>query len=195
MKLFGRRRRRSRRHPELFDGFEIGRHTYGITEETIMAARDVKGLIRIGAFCSIAPGVRIIALADHPLTFASTYPFRTIFQRPKVNLDAVSRGRVTIGNDVWIGYNAIILSGVTIGDGAVVGAGAVVARDIPPYGIAVGNPASVIRYRFSPEQIAELLTIRWWDWPDDRILALDKDFYGSIDQFIEQAGRTNRTDM
>jgi len=73
------------------------------------------------------------------------------------------------GSDVWIGFRAIVLSGVTIGDGAVIGAGAVVTADVPSYSVVVGNPAKVIRYRFSSEEIRKLLTLRWWEWSIDKI--------------------------
>jgi len=92
-----------------------------------------------------------------------------------------------IGNDVWLGRNSLVLSGVTIGDGAVVAAGAVVTSDIPAYAIAGGVPAKVIRYRFTPEQIAALLRIRWWDWPDEAIVAeVDLLCGGNIDEFIRR---------
>ena len=83
-----------------------------------------------------------------------------------------SKGDVRIGSDVWIGAEATVLSGVTIGDGAVIGARAVVARDVPPYGIVVGNPARLVRLRFSEDLVGELLAIRWWDFDDARILEL-----------------------
>jgi carbonic anhydrase/acetyltransferase-like protein (isoleucine patch superfamily) len=79
------------------------------------------------------------------------------------------RGDVRIGNDVWLGSDAMIMSGVTIGDGAVVGAGAVVTKDVPPYGVVVGNPARVARMRFSDDAVSRLLALRWWDWPDEKI--------------------------
>ena len=81
----------------------------------------------------------------------------------------VSKGDVVIGNDVWIGRGVVILSGVRVGNGAVIGAGAVVTKDVPPYAIVAGNPARIIRYRFSPEQIEELEQIAWWSWPDKEI--------------------------
>ncbi len=82
---------------------------------------------------------------------------------------AFSKGDVVIGNDVWIGHGATILSGVTIGHGAVIGACAVVTKDVPPYGIVVGTPARLVRKRFSDENIAILLNLRWWDWPEEKI--------------------------
>ena len=81
----------------------------------------------------------------------------------------MTRGDVIIGNDVWIGYGATILSGVSIGDGAAIGACSLVVKDVPPYAIVAGNPAQVIRYRFDEETIHKLLKIRWWDWPDQRV--------------------------
>jgi hypothetical protein len=102
--------------------------------------------------------------------------------------DHNTRGDVVIGNDVWIGINAFIGSGLTIGDGAVIGAHAVVTRDVPPYAVAGGNPARVIRHRFAEAQIEALLAIRWWDWPDqvvDRYLPLIMS--PDIDAFIAAA--------
>lgn len=80
-----------------------------------------------------------------------------------------TKERIIIGSDVWIGRNAILLGDITIGHGAIIGAFAVVARDIPPYSIVVGNPAKIIRYRFTPEQIKKLLEIQWWNWSDEMV--------------------------
>ena len=125
----------------------------------------------IGKFCSIAPGVEILLDADHRTDWVSTYPFPAFFREAGNQAGYVStKGDVVIGNDVWIGCGAKILSGVRIGDGAVVGAGAVVARDIPPYAVAVGNPAKVVKFRFGPEAIEHLLDIQWWNWPLEKIM-------------------------
>ncbi len=80
-----------------------------------------------------------------------------------------NKGDIVVGNDVWIGYEAVILAGVTIGDGAIIGARAVVTRDVPPYTIVGGVPAKPIRKRFDEDTIARLLELRWWDWPEERI--------------------------
>lgn len=103
------------------------------------------------------------------------------------NLDTAgtSKGKIHIGNDVWIANGVRILSGVTIGDGAIIGAGAVVVSDVDPYSVVVGNPARVARKRFTPEQIEKLLKIKWWDWHQDIISDRKKDFE-DIDGFLEK---------
>lgn len=128
----------------------------------------------IGKFCSIAPEV-FVGLVNHPTEeFVSSHP-AFFLSRPGtwefVNSDLFKEPPgVTVGNDVWIGHRALIMSSLTIGDGAVVGAGAIVTKDVPPYGVAVGVPARLIRYRFDHDTIEELLKIAWWDWEHDRLL-------------------------
>jgi acetyltransferase-like isoleucine patch superfamily enzyme len=166
----------------------IGRHTYGVAPRNLVRPT-AAAPITIGAFCSVGPDVMIFGQADHPTGLASTFPLRARVLRPGAeNTDAVTRGGVTIGNDVWIGARAIILSGVTVGDGAVIGAGAVVPRDVPPYAVAAGNPARVLRFRFDDATIAALLALRWWEWPDDRIAALEDAFYGPVTGFLDRVG-------
>jgi virginiamycin A acetyltransferase len=110
----------------------------------------------------------------------STYPFAELF---KIDYPLCDRaGTVEIGNDVWIGKGVTIIQGNAIGDGAIVGAGAVIAKDVPPYAVVVGNPFVIKRYRFSPEIIAALLTIQWWNWPEEFIRARIADF-NDIDVF------------
>lgn len=129
----------------------------------------------IGKFCSIACGAKFIFnSANHTLSSLSTYPFPLFFEEWGLKREDVTdswdnKGDIVIGNDVWIGYEAVIMSGVTIGDGAVIGTRAVVTKDVPPYTIVGGVPAKTIRKRFSDETISELLKIRWWDWPEERI--------------------------
>ena len=129
----------------------------------------------MGKFCSIACGAKFIfTSANHSLKSLSTYPFPIFFEEWGLNKADVAdawdnKGDIIIGNDVWVGYEAVILSGVTIGDGAIIGTRAVVTKDIPPYTIVGGVPAKPIRKRFTDATIARLLELKWWDWPDERI--------------------------
>lgn len=165
----------------------VGRHTYGLGKRNFVQP-SAQAPIQVGSFCSIGPEVMIFGQADHPTQLASTYPFRAkLFAPAAGNRDAVTKGGVNIGHDVWIGARAIILSGVTVGDGAIIGAGAVVARDVPAYGIVVGNPGRLLKYRFAPEIVAALQAIRWWDWPEEKIRSFEAEFYGPIEAFIARA--------
>jgi virginiamycin A acetyltransferase len=125
-----------------------------------------KAPVSIGKYCAIAHNLRIRPRNHYTGYLNLQDDFQNRFALPC--LDAV-KGPVSIGNNVWIGDNVTILSGVTVGDGAAIGAGSVVTRDVPGYCIAVGNPARVVRKRFSDPIIAQLSSIRWWDWPEDRI--------------------------
>ena len=129
----------------------------------------------IGKFCSIACGTKFIfTSANHKLGSLSTYPFPLFFEEWDLDKANVTdswdnKGNIVIGNDVWIGFEAVVMQGVTIGDGAIVGARAVVTKDVPPYSIVGGVPAKPIRKRFSEEIISRLLKIKWWEWPDEKI--------------------------
>lgn len=133
--------------------------------------------LSIGKFCSIACGARFLFnSANHALGSLSTYPFPIFFEEWDLPVEDVSRawdnkGDIVVGSDVWIGYEAVILAGVTIGDGAIIGARAVVAGDVPPYTIVGGVPARPIRKRFSDDVVEALLELRWWDWRPERIAA------------------------
>lgn len=129
----------------------------------------------IGNFCSIACGAKFLFnSANHTMSSLSTYPFPLFFEewdlkREDVTSSWDNKGDIVIGNDVWIGYEAVILAGVTIGDGAIIGTRAVVTRDVPPYTIAGGIPAKPIRKRFDDKTISHLLQLKWWDWPKEKI--------------------------
>lgn len=140
----------------------------------------------IGRFCSIACGAKFIFnSANHTLSSLSTYPFPIFYEEWGQDIEEVAsawdnKGDIVIGNDVWIGYGAVILSGVTIGDGAIIGTNALVTKDIPPYTIAGGIPAKPIRKRFSEEKVSALMKIKWWDWSQEEILKNLK-FIKSVD--------------
>jgi virginiamycin A acetyltransferase len=124
----------------------------------------------IGRFCAIASGVRFLMPgANHADLGPSTYPFGGFGPPWDTTMDIVmcrpSRGDTVVGHDVWPGYSALVLSGVTIGDGAVVAAASVGARDVPPYAIVAGNPARIVRSRFSADEVDRLLRAAWWNWP------------------------------
>ena len=129
----------------------------------------------VGKFCSIACGARFLFnSANHTLASLSSYPFPLLFEEWGLEKKNVAdawdnKGDIVVGNDVWIGYEAVILAGVRIGDGAVIGSRAVVTRDIPPYTIVGGVPARTIRKRFDDTVIARLLDLRWWDWPEEAV--------------------------
>lgn len=131
--------------------------------------------LKIGKFCSVACGAKFLFTSgNHSLRSLSTYTFPIFYEQwgldPKNIRDAWdNKGDIVIGNDVWIGYEAVILSGVTVGDGAVIGTRAVVTKDVPPYTIVGGVPARPIRRRFDPQTIARLEELRWWDWEEERI--------------------------
>ena len=129
----------------------------------------------IGKFCSIACGAKFLFnSANHTLQSLSTYPFPIFFGVWGLRVEDIAaawdnKGDIVIGNDVWIGYEAVIMAGVTVGDGAVIGARAVVTKDVPPYTIMGGVPARPIRRRFPDDVTERLLAVRWWDWPEEKI--------------------------
>lgn len=129
----------------------------------------------IGKFCSIACKAKFIFnSANHRINSLSTYPFPLFFEEWKLDKKNVTqswdnKGDIVIGNDVWIGYDAVILAGVTIGDGAIIGTRAVVTKDVPPYTVVGGVPAKFIRKRFDDETIIKLLRLKWWDWREEKI--------------------------
>jgi acetyltransferase-like isoleucine patch superfamily enzyme len=145
--------------------YSIGDFSYGPPGSPNVLRWHKNEQLTIGKFCSFASNVTILLGGEHRTDWITTYPFNVLFnefsnfkEHPK------SKGNVKIGNDVWVGMNVIILSGVTVGDGAVIGAGAVVSKDVPPYAIVAGNPAKIVKTRFSPTEISRLLEIKWWDW-------------------------------
>ena len=130
----------------------------------------------IGRYTALATGVTfLMAGANHRIAGLSTYPFPLMGGDWVAGMplfrDRELRGDTVVGNDAWLGYRVTVLPGVRIGDGAIVGAGAVVTADVPPYAVAVGNPARVLRLRFPERDIERLQRIRWWDWPAEEVSA------------------------
>lgn len=157
----------------------VGRHTR-LPDDVSCNCR-----LEIGHFCSIASGLRIVSgqhpAVDHPLV-VSNFPFaehRWDDRYPPSRHE----GKVSIGSDVWIGEGVTILDGVRVNHGAVLGAGAVVAKDVDPYAVVVGNPAHVVRMRFSEIVVRELLRVSWWEWSDDKIKARLKDM-ANVNTFL-----------
>jgi acetyltransferase-like isoleucine patch superfamily enzyme len=144
-----------------------GPHTYGIP--TIMTYHYGVEKLHIGAYSSI--GGTYILGGQHGVDRVTTYPHRINWGMEGAGTDGFpnSGPDTYVGADAWTAENSLMMSGVTIGDGAIIAAGAVVTKDVPPYAIVGGNPAKLIRYRFDDEQIAALLEIKWWDWPDDEV--------------------------
>ncbi len=127
--------------------------------------------LHLGDYVQIAAGVKIIMGGNHThnTDFISTYPFAEVEALKRSYRPA---GDTRIGNDVWIGMEAMIMPGVTIGDGAIIAARALVNQDVPPYAMVAGTPARVVRMRFGDDDIARLQALAWWDWPDDKVQAL-----------------------
>lgn len=165
-------------------GVSIGRFTYIRSHAEIDSGR-------IGAFCSIAPGVKIGG-EEHPVDSVSTHPFWYSpggFTLPVEDQEhgwSQTRFPPAIGNDVWIGAQAQILRGAVVEDGAVIGAGAIVTGRIPAYAIAVGIPARIIRYRFDPDICDRLRRSEWWNWDEDRLRDARK-LFGRVEEFLAYA--------
>lgn len=167
-----------------YTNYSIGRFTYG---EPLVLEWGEGATLNIGSFCSIAPNVTILLGGNHRGDWVTTFPFNIIFDDFKdISGHPATRGNVIIGNDVWIGIDALILSGISIGDGAIIAARSVVTKDVEPYTVVGGNPARKIKTRFSDETIENLLKIKWWDWDIEKIknnvpLLLSRDIHKFLD--------------
>lgn len=193
-KIFRRKPKREETNTPLYtkdvlgSQYAIGDFTYGIP--TIMHWGE-NATLKIGKFCSIARDVTIFLGGNHRTDWVSTYPFNVLcgaFPNAKNIIGhPVTKGDVSIENDVWIGYRATILSGVSIGNGAVIAANAVVTNDVPPYAVVAGNPAQIVKYRFSAETIDSLQKIQWWNWPIEKINSNVRKICSSdMDSFIKE---------
>lgn len=175
---------------KLYEDCPIGKYSYG----PLCEAKYRFSIESIGAFCSFAIGSAIEGNHD---VYISSYEFLSypgLWENHPAHITGTTithprkHPKVTIGNDVWIGKNAIIICGCKIGNGVIVGAGAVVTHDILDYAVVGGVPARIIRYRYTTEQIEALNHIKWWEWSDDKIREYKEDFYLNVDEFINKHG-------
>lgn len=161
---------------DFFNRVTVGKHTYGPIK-AIYSGNDKESL-SIGNFCSIGSGTTFILGSEHGYKGISTFPFKVKIL--KASHEAHTKGAIIIHDDVWLGENVLVLSGVTIGRGAVVAAGSVVVKDVPEYSIVGGNPARVIKYRFSEEIIDQLMKIDYGKMSDNKISTFIEDLYTEI---------------
>lgn len=171
---------------------ERGRHTYG-PDPVIVGSALLGAGSRFGSFCSLGENIEYIFRGAHMVDWVSTYPFRPRWQMDVPLNDLPPHSPIVVGNDVWIATNVKIKQGVTIGDGAVIATEAFVTKDVPPYAIVGGNPARIIRMRFTRERIDALLELAWWSWSDEVIKPLVPLMMSSdIDAFIKAAVESRR---
>lgn len=179
---------------ERYPQYDVGRWTYG---DPRVLSWGEGATLKVGAFCSIADGVKVFLGGEHRMDWATTFPFNVLWDSAKhIPGHPKTKGDVVIGNDVWLGAESVILSGVTIGDGAVVGARAVVSRDVKPYAVVAGNPAMFVRKRFDDHSVARLVELKWWDFDDATIekllpLMLNE----NIGAFLDEAERVRSEHM
>lgn len=159
-----------------FDNIIVGKYTYGQINASLFSPTNEK--LYIGNYCSIGGDVKFIVAAEHDYKNLSSYPFKVMLGGCET--EALSKGDIVVEDDVWIGNNALILSGVTIGQGAVVAAGSVVTKDIEPYAIVAGNPAKVIKYRFEPEIIEKLKRIDYSKLTKEKALSVLPQLYTNL---------------
>ena len=159
----------------------VGKYTYGGIKINDWGKNDNK--VIIGSYCSIGPNTYFLLGSDHNLNTITTYPLK-VKKLKTEEKEAISKGNIELKDDVWVGANVTICSGITIGQGAVIGTGAVVTKDIPPYAIAVGVPAKVIKYRFSEEVITKFLQL-------DIVSLLDSVSEKNISLFYQEINENN----
>lgn len=174
---------------QVFPQYEFGRGTYCLPGALHIMHWSPEATLAVGAYCSFSTNVIILLGGDHRVDWVTTYPFSHLWAEADAHPGHPAPGKkTTIGNDVWIGFGATILGGVTIGDGAVIAANSLVTKDVPPYTIVGGNPAREIRKRFDEKTIERLLQVQWWSWPEERILQLMPQLLANdIDAFLAAA--------
>lgn len=184
------------------ENIEIGEFTYyddpagpeHFTEKCVLYHYPFIGdRLVIGRFCAIAEGAKFIMNgANHAMSGFSTFPFNIFGHGWEEGFDPTTwtqelRGDTIVGNDVWIGTEALIMPGLTIGDGSIIAARSVVTRDVPPYAVIAGNPAKVVKVRFDTHTVERLLAVAWWDWPIDKVTRNLEAIRGADIAKLEQA--------
>lgn len=167
----------------------VGKASYGMLQIQSLFEQEGEKLT-IGNFVSIAPGVQFLLGVNHQLNTFTTFPLYSRFIQ-RSNRDALVKGPIIIEDEVWIGTDAIIFSGVRIGKGAIISAGAIVTKDVPPYSIVGGTPAKLIRYRYSQDIIDELMTVSLMDFSEEKIIKNIEMFYAEI-QSVEDVRRIKK---
>lgn len=155
----------------------VGKYTYGRLEVLMF---NNENNLRIGSFCSIAPKTVFLLSADHYTDHISSFPYKVKVTK-SLDREGISKGDIIVDDDVWIGYGTTVLSGVHIGQGAVIAASSVVTKDVPPYAIVGGVPAKVIKYRFSPEMITELLKVDYSQLTEELVKEHIEDLYRDLE--------------
>ena len=171
--------------------YKIGRKYYGLP---VVKHPHENATLNIGSYCSFAENVQIFMGGMHHTDWVTTYLFPAYEEScHHIQNWALTNGNVTIGNDVWLCANCVILSGVKIGDGAVIANGAIVTKDVPPYAIVGGNPAKLIRWRFDETIRNALQASAWWDWPEQELISIvDRLCSEKIQDFLAFAKNRNQ---
>ena len=144
--------------------------------------------VTIGNYCSLAKRIKFYVDGNHRYDHASTFPFFELgHNQDTKNKNCWGKGAPKIGHDVWIGNDAVLMSGITIGHGSIIGANSVVTRDIPPYAIVAGNPARIVKYRFDADTIQQFLDVQWWDLPQSTVIKELAPLQYDVELFLDKA--------
>jgi virginiamycin A acetyltransferase len=163
---------------------ELGEHSYK-GSVTVQVWNNKSAVVKVGKFCSLANNIRFIIDGNHKMTGFSTFPFKEV-KGWDCPVNVWGKDHPIVGNDVWIGQDVVIYSGVKIGNGAVIAGQSVVTKDVPAYSLVAGNPARVKKYRFSEEIIKDLEELKWWDLPLDTIKTRLIPYAEDMEKFIEE---------
>ena len=169
---------------------EKGILTYIVDAEVLIWGTfpEDQNVVKIGNYCSLAKGIKFYVDGNHRYDHASTFPFYELGHTLDIkNKNCWGKGAPRVKNDVWIGNDAVIMSGVTLENGCIVGANSVVTKDVPAYAIVAGNPAKIVKYRFEEPVREALLETEWWDFPQDMVLKQLVPYQHDVEKFVEEA--------